>query len=986
MAKRTLMLGVVLGFVLAGSAWAILPVGEHAYEVPVSLEMAAPTYQQLGAAEASRALPGWDAFTGAQGQGWIVAQYLPALGTPSTLMGPGIPVAAANADDAAIRDAADRFVADHGSLLKCDPQQLGRPEIIALGEKRQVLYGQTYQGLEVVGGRVELYLSNGQIIMMGSQYYPGISIGTAPGLSSEQASEAALSGMQFNPVTDKFLSAPRLVVYPMILQGSPSYYLAWEVRFTTSNPVGDWWTYVDASDGQVLTRTNNVSDLDIPTTVLSDVEPNWEFEDYTELPGQFQWVTVNGGNYYTDINGFVNLSVPNNQSYTVQSELRGSYTNVNRDDGADAHITTSGTPNTPLTVKFDDTNSQASERDAYYSVNRVHNWLKAVDPGFTSMDFPMNCNVNISGSCNAYWNGSSINFYAAGGGCVNMAQISDVVMHEYGHGISQYTYSPNTPPNSSGMGEGLSDIVAQNLTNERYMARGYLNGNGYMRDGMNLRQYPGTECSGEVHCLGEIIMGAMWKTRLNMTTDLGYGPGKAKYETIMRAAWKTKQYSMPNFLTRLLMADDDNNNLGDGTPDWYNICDGFAVNNLPCPALTQYIQFTHTPILDQTGTTTPYEVVSLIQAINCGTLVADSLRVWYSNDNGQNWANALMTPTGTANQFRGYIPAQACGTIVNYYIRARTSTGVTGTEPNRAPAKGTNKFMVGPLTVQLNDTYETDQGWTVGAPGDAAVDGIWQRVDPVGKVDPYNNEVVQPEDDHTAAPGVNCFVTDGSGGYYLNHDVDGGATTIRSPIYNWSGVNGVGVVSFWGFFANESVIDDTLRCSVSNDGGNTWLDLVKISGMDKNAWNYYKTYFSESQIPFTNQMRFRFQIADFNASLTEGAVDDVLIQYTNCTTDEAPEGTTAPAAFTVEPSQPNPVRSSAVLRFALPAAGPVSVELFDAAGRMVRNLSPGSLAAGVHSVQWDGRDDAGHTAASGMYYYRVRANGQEVTRKLMVVR
>lgn len=989
MLKRTLLLLAGLGLALASPAWAVLPGTSHAYEVPVSPDMAAPIYQQLTPAEASRDLPGWDAFVAGRGQGWFVAQYRQELGTPSGIIGPGIKLVDPQADVATIRDAAARFVTQAASVLKCESGRLGTPEVIDLGQDREVIFGQTYQGMEVIGGRVDLFLENGFVVEAGSEYYPGIGVGTVPALSVEQAREAAVRSMPFNPVTDRFEATPRLVVYPMILQSAPTYFLAYEVRFHTEKPVGDWWAYVDASDGQILTRTNAADDFDIPTTVSSEVNPNIAQDPYANIASEFEWVSVNSGNYYTDKNGYVDLPVPQNQSYPVTSQLRGSYTNVNRSDGGDASWSGTGTAGTPLPIQWDDSNSETQERDAYYSINRVHDWLKAVDPTFTGMDYVVPCNINISsGTCNAYWDGSATNFYADGGGCENMALMSDVVMHEYGHGITQYTYSPQQPPTSSGMGEGLSDCVAMTITNDRYMGQGIHHGTGFVRDGMNDEQYPGSDCGGEVHCLGQMIMGSMWKTRLGMTADLGYDAGKAKYDQIFRAAWKTKQTTMPNFLLKLLAADDNNNDLGDGTPDWYDICDAWGSHNIPCPALTKYIKFTHTPLTDQTSSTSPYEVISLIQAVNSGTLVADSLRVYYSIDHGNTWLNVLMTATGNPNEYHGYIPAQPSGKVITYYLRARTSTGVIGTDPLEAPKKASFIFMVGSAVTVLQDDFEQDRGWTFGAPGDNATDGIWERVDPQGKVDPDNGEVVQPEDDHTADPGHVCLVTDGRDGYFTNYAVNGGRTTALSPIYDFTSSTGAAKVDFWGFFANEFVINDSLTCGISNDGGNTWTNIVNIFGPvgTLNAWNEYVGYITNDVVPFTNNMRFRFQCANYDGSLTEAAVDDAIFSVTGSSIVGVGPSAPAPVAFAVEPNQPNPVRSTTTIRYSVPAAGPVSIEIFDAAGRMIRNLSPGQVSAGLHTTAWNVLDDAGRPAPSGVYYYRVRANGQESTRNLIVIR
>ena len=52
-------------------------------------------------------------------------------------------------------------------------------------------------------------------------------------------------------------------------------------------------------------------------------------------------------------------------------------------------------------------------------------------------------------------------------------------------------------------------------------------------------------------------------------------------------------------------------------------------------------------------------------------------------------------------------------------------------------------------------------------------------------------------------------------------------------------------------------------------------------------------------------------------------------------------------------------------------AGPVRVEVFDAAGRRVRTLHAGELAAGSHEFVWDGKSEQGSAVASGVYLARL---------------
>ena len=60
--------------------------------------------------------------------------------------------------------------------------------------------------------------------------------------------------------------------------------------------------------------------------------------------------------------------------------------------------------------------------------------------------------------------------------------------------------------------------------------------------------------------------------------------------------------------------------------------------------------------------------------------------------------------------------------------------------------------------------------------------------------------------------------------------------------------------------------------------------------------------------------------------------------------------------------------------------------IYDVAGRLVRSLVAGRVPAGYHATVWDGKDDRGHAVASGVYLYRLEAQGKVLTRKLMALR
>jgi hypothetical protein len=68
---------------------------------------------------------------------------------------------------------------------------------------------------------------------------------------------------------------------------------------------------------------------------------------------------------------------------------------------------------------------------------------------------------------------------------------------------------------------------------------------------------------------------------------------------------------------------------------------------------------------------------------------------------------------------------------------------------------------------------------------------------------------------------------------------------------------------------------------------------------------------------------------------------------------------------------PNPLRSRVAIAWELPVAGRVSIKVYDAAGRVVRDLASGYMGAGRHSVTWDGRAADGRRIANGVYFCKL---------------
>ena len=98
------------------------------------------------------------------------------------------------------------------------------------------------------------------------------------------------------------------------------------------------------------------------------------------------------------------------------------------------------------------------------------------------------------------------------------------------------------------------------------------------------------------------------------------------------------------------------------------------------------------------------------------------------------------------------------------------------------------------------------------------------------------------------------------------------------------------------------------------------------------------------------------------------------------------EAASQPAALALAANYPNPFNATTAIRYALPDAGPVHIDVYNMAGQRVRTLVDGVNAAGWHTAQWDGTDEQGRVAASGIYVYRMIAAGTIQAGKMTLIR
>jgi len=283
------------------------------------------------------------------------------------------------------------------------------------------------------------------------------------------------------------------------------------------------------------------------------------------------------------------------------------------------------------------------------------------------------------------------------------------------------------------------------------------------------------------------------------------------------------------------------------------------------------------------------------------------------------------------------------------------------------------------------DDAEIDRGWTLGVPGDDATTGMWERAEPIGTV--YSGHELQPEYDHTPNPGEACFVTQNGpiGGSAGDADVDGGRTTLLSPVFDLSDASSA-TIGYWRWYTNSwggSPDNDWWDVDVTADGEN-WVSLEHTM-TTANEWNYYE-FNLEEYITLSDRVQIRFIAADEgDGSLVEAAVDDFSLNVVR----ESFQGTETeePAlgrGFVSFGGNPSGGLTQIVFQTAQPTH--VKLELYDVAGRRLRSLVNERVAAGLHPIVFDGRDDTGHPVSSGVYYLRLETAEIMQVRQMTVLR
>ena len=390
-----------------------------------------------------------------------------------------------------------------------------------------------------------------------------------------------------------------------------------------------------------------------------------------------------------------------------------------------------------------------------------------------------------------------------------------------------------------------------------------------------------------------------------------------------------------------------------------------------------------------------------------------SVVINYSVDGGVYQTSDMVA--GSANTFTGDIPAQSDGSFIEYYIRATD----TAEQSSLAPGD-TSAFKYGYVARDGNLKISDIQfsPWEI---ANSPYDGHYVEITGVVTADTAANNnhgaySIQDEE----APWCGLFLFGITSDLARGDEVTvSGTLTEHNPDWDYMwGYNTVLLVdsaevnssghSVDALQVESGVLSNDTSAAEAYEGV-----VVRISNATLMAINAYDVTFDDGSGPCL--VDDDFNTAEFHANYTDGylyAFGDTIrpgevvehIQgvfiysfgsYKIEVRDQKdwgvavginPDFNPVPLAYQLRQNFPNPFNPETRIYFEIPNMHDVKLDIYNILGQKVRTLINNSFDAGRHTVNWNGRNDAGIIVPSGIYIYRIQAGNFMRSKKMLMLK
>lgn len=440
-------------------------------------------------------------------------------------------------------------------------------------KREYLIYRQLIESLPVISGKLDLALNKrGELSRVRIADFSSWPTSGTHRLSSFVAAEHL--SLDLEPANWQVIDSLSFACwYPD--HESNSLRAAYWLKITGARPHQKYCGIVDAQNGEILLEWSGIAHDEIN---LHIEQPYWQPYDHSPeqiAPCPAQTIQINGEHYFTGQNGNVSAEAGNHAD--VISTLAGSYVQAINDDTGE-ESTRNAQWNAPFGLQawgWTTGNATRQELNLYYHTQFIHDWYKILDPEYDALDYPMPAVANYGSAYdNAFWDGYGT-YYGSGSTYGDFAMYSDVIYHEYTHGVTDGIYPNGMLPYTDqpgAMNEAWSDYFACTINGDPLMAD-WLTGNAHssFRDLSGHLRFP-QNWVGEVHGDSPFISCPLWRMRNEL--------GAAYADSVGHFARYALAETFLDYFIAVLETDDIDGNLANGTPNDYVIYDAFGKSGI----------------------------------------------------------------------------------------------------------------------------------------------------------------------------------------------------------------------------------------------------------------------------------------------------------------------------------------------------------------------------------------------------------------------
>lgn len=637
--------------------------------------------------------------------------WSPLTGAPLRIWGAGAPAPGVGESPATAQRFAAALLRDHIDVLA---PGAAASDFVLLSETvsrgvRSVGYGQTYRGREVVGGQLSFRFKGDRLVMIASEAIPvgDVELSDSP-ISAEAARTAAEGWLRdggYGQVKGGAVEGP--MILPALDRRDKRFFEVMRVEVAAEAPLARAWVYVDASDGAPVAAQSHL--YSGTSTIHADVPLRRPGAERDEAPLRGVEVTIEGETKFTDDEGsYIGPDVPTE----ALVKLVGSLVKVINASGDDAVGSFELGPGEVGIWSHPDEAELESQLTNYVAVHRGKMRVLSIAPELEWLNGQIQVTANLDGSCNAFSDGDSIFFLkGADGQCEYTGRLPDVSYHELGHSVHTQSIIPGVGAFEGALSEGISDYLAATITGDAKMGIGFFLDDKPMRNlDPDMYEWHWPEDRGQIHGEGRIIGGALWDLRKALVEKLGEAEGVAKtdeiwYESIRRAS------DIPTMYPEALLVDDDDGDLSNGTPNQCEIDVAFYIHGL---VLADAFGASVTTLGAEADGAVPVELaVDIAAKEECLGITFEEASLEWRLRGSQDTQTIAMG--STAEGFRGLIPPQKDGVVVEYRVTTKASDGLELTFPDNEADPWYERYY-GPVQEIYCTGFEQEpevDGWTL---------------------------------------------------------------------------------------------------------------------------------------------------------------------------------------------------------------------------------------------------------------------------------